>query len=327
MEDNSGLKKCEFCNKKGLESCYRCGKSVCSDHLNTFRMKGYCPECIKITEQRERKKKIIVYICLIVFVVLKNLYDRLVYLKLQNKVAIITGSGAGIGEATAILFAQEGAKVCCNSLSESSLKITEKILKSHGEAIFVQGDVSVEEDAKKIVEKTVEMFGKIDILFNNAGIVLPGTVSTITTQDWDKTFAVNVKGTYLVSRYCIPYLKKTKGVIINNSSSVAWKGVKNRAAYTASKGAILSLSRAMAADYLEDNIRVNVICPGTTDTPSLGQRLSKYKDPKQARKDFIARQKMGRLGSPEEIAQGVLFLVLNEFCTGTSLSVDGGMTM
>ncbi|MFX0074736.1 MAG: SDR family NAD(P)-dependent oxidoreductase [Candidatus Hermodarchaeota archaeon] len=248
-------------------------------------------------------------------------------MKLKNKIAIITGAGAGIGKASAILFAKEGAKICCNSLSNSGLETTNIINNMGGVAIFVQGDVSNEDDSKRIINKTVENYGKIDILFNNAGIVLPGCVDTISTKDWDRTMAVNVRGVYLVSKYAIPHLKKTKGTIINNSSSVAFKGVANRAAYTASKGAVLSLTRAMAADYLEDNIRVNAICPGTTDTPSLAERLSKYDDPEEARRLFIARQKMKRLGNPEEIAEGVLFLALNEFSTGISLSIDGGMTM
>jgi len=248
-------------------------------------------------------------------------------MNLKDKVAIITGSGAGIGGATAILFAKEGAKVCCNSISESALKVVQKIQNFGGDAIFVQADVSIEEEAKKIIDKTIEAYGKIDILFNNAGIVVGGAVDTTTTEDWDRVMAVNVRGIYLISKYALPHLKKTKGTIINNSSSVAFKGVANRAAYTASKGAVLSMTRAMAADYLDDKIRVNAICPGTTDTPSLAVRLSKYPDPEAARKDFIARQRMGRLGSPEEIAQGVLFLALNEFCTGISLSIDGGMTM
>ncbi len=248
-------------------------------------------------------------------------------MKLQGKVAIITGAGAGIGEATAVLFAKEGAKVCCNSITKSALKVVEKIKSDGGETIFVQGDVSKEEDAIKIVEETVKKYGNIDILFNNAGIVLGGAIDTISTEDWDRTMAVNVRGVYLVSKYAVPYIKKTKGTIINNSSSVAFKGVQNRAAYTASKGAVLSMTRAMAADCIDDKIRVNAICPGTTDTPSLAVRLSKFDNPEEARKQFIARQKMGRLGTAEEIAEGVLFLALNEFCTGISLSVDGGMTM
>jgi len=195
--------------------------------------------------------------------------------KLKEMVAIITGAGAGIGEATAILFASEGAKVCCNSISESALKVAERINNSGGEAIFVQTDVSKEVEAKKIIDRTIETFGKIDILFNNAGIVLGGSIDDISTEDWDRTMAVNVRGIYLVSKYAIPYLKKTKGTIINNASSVAFKGVQNRAAYTASKGAVLSMTRAMAADYLDDEIRVNAICPGTIDTPSLVGRIKR----------------------------------------------------
>jgi len=248
-------------------------------------------------------------------------------MKLEGKVSVITGAGAGIGEATAILFAKEGSKVCCNSLSASSLKVVNTIKRSGGDAIFIQGDVSKEEDAKTIIIKTIEKYGKIDILFNNAGIVLPGRIDNISTEDWDKTMAVNVRGIYLISKYAIPYLKKTKGTIINNASSVALKGVKERAAYTASKGAVLSMTRAMAMDYIEDRIRVNCICPGTTDTSSLAKRLAKFDDPEEARLQFIARQPLGRLGKTEEIAKGVLFLVLNEFCTGISLSVDGGMTI
>jgi NAD(P)-dependent dehydrogenase (short-subunit alcohol dehydrogenase family) len=249
-------------------------------------------------------------------------------MKLLDKVAIISGAGAGIGEATALLFAQEGAKVCCNSLSNSANAVSEKINSSGGDAIFVQADVALEEDAKKIINKTIESYGKIDILFNNAGIVLSGTIDKISIDDWDRTMAVNVRGIYLVSKFGIPYLKKTQGVIINNASAVAFKGVKDRAAYTASKGAVLSMTRAMAVDYLEDNIRVNAICPGTTDTPSLAERIKKRGgNYEKVRQEYISRQKMGRLGTPNEIAEGVLFLVLNEFCTGVSLLIDGGMTI
>jgi NAD(P)-dependent dehydrogenase (short-subunit alcohol dehydrogenase family) len=249
-------------------------------------------------------------------------------MKLENKVVIITGAGAGIGEATALLFAKEGATLCCNSLTNSASKVVDKIKSIGREALFVQGDVADENQAKDIIDKTIENYGKIDILFNNAGIVLGGAVDTITTEDWDRTMAVNVRGIYLVSKYAIPYLRKTMGVIINNASSVAFKGVKDRAAYTASKGAVLSMTRAMAMDYLEDKIRVNAICPGTTDTPSLAERIkSRGGNYEEVRQQYISRQRIGRLGSSQEIAEGVLFLAINQFCTGVSLLVDGGMTM
>jgi len=249
-------------------------------------------------------------------------------MKLKGKIAVVTGAGAGIGEATALLFAKEGVKVCCNSLSASAKNIVAKIKLSGGDAIFVQADVSLEEEANRIIEKTIETYGKIDILFNNAGIVLGGAIDTTSTEDWDRTMAVNVRGIYLVTKYAIPYLRKTQGVIINNSSSVAFKGVKDRVAYTASKGAVLSMTRAMAADYLEDKVRVNAICPGTTDSPSLAKRIkSRGGNYDEIRQGYIDRQPLKRLGTPEEIAEGVLFLALNEFCTGVSLLVDGGMTM
>ena len=249
-------------------------------------------------------------------------------MKLKGKIAVVTGAGAGIGEATALLFAKEGAKVCCNSLSTSAKDVVAKIKLSGGDAIFVQADISIEEEANRIIEKTIETYGKIDILFNNAGIVLGGAIDTISTEDWDRTMAVNVRGIYLVTKYAIPYLRKTQGVIINNSSSVAFKGVKDRVAYTASKGAVLSMTRAMAADYLDDNVRINAICPGTTDSPSLVKRIkSRGGNYNEIRQGYIDRQPLKRLGTPEEIAEGVLFLVLNEFCTGVSLLVDGGMTM
>lgn len=248
-------------------------------------------------------------------------------MKLTGKVAIVTGAGAGIGKATAMLFAKEGARVCCNSISDSASDVVREIKGSGGEAIFVQGDVAKVEDAKKIVDETIEKYGRLDVLFNNAGIVIPGRIDNTCPEDWDRTMNVNARGTYLVSKFSIPHLRESKGTIVNNASSVALKGVLDRAAYTASKGAVLSLTRAMAKDYVEDGIRVNCVCPGTTDTPSLKRRLSRFEDPDKARALFISRQPLKRLGTPEEIALGVLYLALAEFCTGTILPIDGGMTM
>ena len=252
---------------------------------------------------------------------------RWYWLKLKGKVAIVTGAGAGIGKATALLFAREGAKVCVNAQSDSVAETAQDIKTNGGVAIDVQGDVSKPETAEQIVNETLRALKKIDILFNNAGIVIPGRIDNLTLADWDRTFEVNVRGVFLMSKACLPELRKTKGVIIHNASAVVFKGVKDRAAYTASKGAVLALTKAMAADYIGYGIRVNCICPGTTDTPSLGKRIAQFDDPKKAREDFIARQPMGRFGTPEEMAEAVLYLATAEFCTGISLSVDGGMTI
>ena len=246
---------------------------------------------------------------------------------MSNKTVIITGSGKGIGEALALKLGREGLAVCCNSVTDSASLVAEKIIKSGGKALFVRGDVSKKDDVSRIVAETVKAFGGIDILVNNAGIVLPGTIENTTIEDWEMTMAVNVTGIFLLSQACLPYIIERKGVIVNNSSCVALKGVKDRFAYTASKGAVLSLTRAMAIDLIEKGVRVNCVCPGTTFTPSLDSRLLKFENYEQKKKEFIARQPMGRFGTSEEIADGIIYLINAGFCTGTVLSVDGGMTM
>ena len=176
----------------------------------------------------------------------------------------------------------------------------------------------------------MKTFGRVDILVNNAGIVLPGRVDNMPEDDWDRTIAVNLKGVYLVSKYTIPEMRKIGGgVIVHNASVVAIKGVKDRGAYTASKGGVWALTKAMAADYLTENIRVNCVCPGTTYTPSLEQRIQTFADPEKARADFIARQPMGRLGKAEEIAAAILFAASDEaaFLNGATIAIDGGMTI
>ncbi len=248
-------------------------------------------------------------------------------MKLEEKTAIVTGAGAGIGESTVKLLASEGTNVVCNDISESGLRVVKDIQSSGGEAIFLRGDISDEGFAQKMVAESIKKYNQLDILVNNAGIVIPGRVDNTSSEDWDRTMEVNVRGVYLVSKFAIPHLRETQGVIINVASAVALMGAKDRAAYTASKGALLSLTRAMAVDYMDEKIRVNCICPGTTDTPSLKERLSKLPDPEAARKQFIERQPLRRFGRPEEIAEGILYLVQAEFCTGTCLSVDGGMAI
>lgn len=252
-------------------------------------------------------------------------------MRFQRKVVLITGAGVGIGRAAAIRFAKEGARVAVNSLTPAHGQETLRLLQeAGGQGIYTQGDVSLAADARRMVEETVKTFGRIDILVNNAGIVLPGRVDNMAEDDWDRTIAVNLKGVYLVSKYTIPEMRKIGGgVIVHNASVVAIKGVKDRGAYTASKGGVWALTKAMAADYLTENIRVNCVCPGTTYTPSLEQRIQTFADPEKARADFIARQPMGRLGKDEEIAAAILFAASDEaaFLNGATIAIDGGMTI
>lgn len=251
-------------------------------------------------------------------------------MKLENKVALITGASMGIGHSTAVLFAREGAKVAVNSQSTRGQAVVDQIKAGGGEAIFVQGKVEDPKSAQAMVDKTVEAFGRLDILFNNAGIVLPGRVDNTTVEDFDRMVAVNVRGVFLVSKFAAQQmLKQGGGVIIHNASIAAVKGLKERLGYSASKGAVWAMTKAMAIDYIRDNIRVNCINPGTTLTPSLEERIAAFDDPQAARQNFIDRQPIGRLGKPEEIAAAALHLASDEaaFTTGQTLNVDGGLTI
>lgn len=249
----------------------------------------------------------------------------------SNKAVLITGAGAGIGRKTAIMLAEKGAKVAFNSLTSKNGQETLKMVKNAGaESIYIQGDVSIAADAERMVRETVKAFGKIDILINNAGIVLPGRVDNMLEEDFDKTLQVNVRGAFLVSKYTVLEMKKSGGgVIVMIASVAALKGITDRSAYSASKGALVSLARAMAADYIKENIRVNCVCPGTTYTPSLEERIQAFADPEAARTEFISRQPMGRLGKEEEIAHAILFACCEEaaFMNGSIITIDGGATV
>lgn len=243
----------------------------------------------------------------------------------RDKAVLVTGAGAGIGEAVALAFAKDGAKVALNSVSVSGEAVAKRIQVQGYEAIFIRGDVSDSQDARRIVEKTVEKFEKIDVVVNCAGIVCGGNVEETDLDIWHRTMEVNVTGTFLICKYAMPYLRYTKGVIVNISSLVAVKGIANRAAYSASKGAVLSLSKAMAADYIKDGVRVNCVCPGTVLSPSLQGRIDSEPDPDQAMGRYVSRQPMGRLGTPEEIATAVLFAASSEagFLDGAVIQIDG----
>jgi meso-butanediol dehydrogenase/(S,S)-butanediol dehydrogenase/diacetyl reductase len=248
----------------------------------------------------------------------------------QGKSVLITGAGKGIGRQAALLFAEKGAKVAVNSRSRSGEETLEALKRAGAEGIFIQGDVSRRADAERMVSETVRAFGRLNILVNNAGIVLPGRVDDTSEEDFDRTMLVNVKGTFLVSKYAVMAMKKQGGgVIVHVGSVAALKGHVNRSAYSASKGAVVALTKAMAADYVKDNIRVNCVCPGTTHTPAIEEKIRTAPDPEAMRAMFVARQPMGRLGTVEEIAHAILFACCDEaaFMTGSIIPIDGGMTM
>lgn len=250
-------------------------------------------------------------------------------MKLKDKVAIITGGSLGIGKATAILFAKEGAKVVITGRTEKSLKETVDEAEKEGLKIaYLVSDVSKEDDCKKAVDYTVNKYGRIDILFNNAGVLPLGITHETSIEEWDRGFDVNVRGTFLMSKYSIPHmLKQGKGCIINNSSVLGLKAIPGAAAYNATKGAVTQFTRSMALEYADKGIRVNGICPGTIWTPMVEAFLNEMPAAKGFLEDMQPITKsIGRFGNPEEIAHAVLFLCDDNiaYMTGTMLSVDGG---
>jgi NAD(P)-dependent dehydrogenase (short-subunit alcohol dehydrogenase family) len=251
-------------------------------------------------------------------------------MRFRNRVALITGAGSGIGRATALAFAREGAKVACADLDPKAAAATAALIqKKKGAAVALAADVSRAADCERLVNDTRRAFGRIDILVNNAGIGFTGTVLTNTEAQWNRMMDVNVKGTYLLSRAALPdMIRRRSGSIINLGSIAGHVGLKERAGYCASKGAIHALTKAMALDHVKDGVRVNAVAPGTTHTPWIDKRLAEAKDPKKALADLVARQPMGRLGRPEEMAAAILYLASDEaaFATGSIVTVDGGMT-
>ncbi|MBI2183883.1 MAG: glucose 1-dehydrogenase [Thaumarchaeota archaeon] len=252
-------------------------------------------------------------------------------MRLREKVALVTGGGSGIGRATSTLFAGEGAKVVvADSVVDGARETVQTIKENGGEAISVQGDVSQAADAERMVQETVNTYGKLDVLFNNAGYNVYGSVHELSEQDWDKLMSVNLKGVFLVSKYAVKHMMKTGGgSIVNNASSFGIIAYPRDPVYCASKGGIISLTRQMALDYASYNIRVNCICPGPTLTPRIERAIKAAPDPEERRKQSIKNVLLGRFAKPEEIAYPVLFLASDEasFITGIALQADGGQTI
>ena len=244
--------------------------------------------------------------------------------RLEGKKIIVTAAGQGIGKATAIAFHNEGANVIATDLNEKTLAD----LNNEYPKIKVQ---TLDSTDNKAILEFVKTLDKVDVLFNAVGFVHHGTILDCEEKDWDFSFDVNIKAMYFMCKAILPLMVKQNGGSIINISSIAssLKGLPNRFVYGASKAAIIGLTKSIASDFVKQNIRCNSIAPGTVFSPSWQERVNQSPDPVQAKKDFIARQPMGRLGTAEEIASMAIYLAGDEstFTTGNTFSVDGGMTI
>lgn len=247
---------------------------------------------------------------------------------LNGKVALITGGASGIGRATALLFAQEGAAVSVADInSELGQTVVQEIKSQGGRASFIQCDVTKAGDCRRAVDAALEQFGRLDILFNNAGIIRRADVVETTEEEWDQVLAVNLKSIFLMSKYAVPVMAEGgSGAIINTSSGWGMKGGPKAVSYCASKGAVVNMTRAMAIDHGAQNIRVNCICPGDVDTPMLRHEARQLGQPEAEFLAEAAIRPLRRFGQPVEIAQAVLYLAsdASSYVTGAALLVDGG---
>ncbi len=249
---------------------------------------------------------------------------------LQGKIALLTGGSSGIGRATALLFAGEGAAVSIVDLDKAGgLAAVQSIVSFGGSAIFIHGDVTKSEDCKRAAEQTVNELGGLDILFNCAGIIHRASVPETSEKDWDKVMSVNVKSIFLLSKYAIPIMARAGGgVIINVASGWGLSAGRRAAAYCASKGAVVQLTKAMALDHGPENIRINCICPGDVDTPLIREEAKQLGESFDRFMKEASRRPLRRIGKPEEVAQAALYLAsgASSYVTGASLVVDGGGT-
>lgn len=247
--------------------------------------------------------------------------------RFEGRVALVTGGGSGIGRATSLAFANEGARVVVDDINVQGGEETLRLIKSAGgDAIFVKADVSKAAEVEAMVHRAIEIYGRIDCAFNNAGVGEPLKRLSKTSEDnWDRVMATNLKGVYLCMKYEIPHMyKQGKGAIVNTASLAGLKGLSGQAAYAASKHGVVGLTKSAALEYAGASIRINAVCPGVIDTPLIAPNM---RDRPQVQKAYVDMEPIGRLGKPEEIAAAVLWLCSDEasFVIGSCFSVDGGV--
>ena len=251
-------------------------------------------------------------------------------MQLQSKVALITGAGSGIGQATALLFAAEGAKVAVADVDSARCEDTVHSIKANGgEALALQVDATNSSQVEAAVAKVVSAYGRIDILFNNVGIVLIRELADTTEDEWDTMLRTNLKSAFLFSKYTLPHMRhQGGGAIVNTGSELGLVGAPSYTAYCASKGGIVLLTKALALECAKWNVRVNCVCPGATQTRMLDSEIAHYDDKDAITKSIIQNIPVGRFAKPKEIAQAVLYLASDSssYMTGAALSVDGGTT-
>ena len=251
-------------------------------------------------------------------------------MRFQNKVVVVTGASLGIGRAIAAAFAWEGANVVLASRNQKRGEATAKALQSDGgQAVFFSTDVSNEDQVGAMVDRTIGLYGRLDILVNNAGIYMQGDVERTSVDDWERILATNLTGAFLCTKHAVPVMVRNDGgAIVNVSSEAGVVGIKGQVAYNVSKAGLIALTRSCALDLAEKGIRVNCVCPGTTDTPLVQEAVKRATDPQAARQRLEQSRPLNRLGAPTEIASAILYLASAEagYATGAILSVDGGYT-
>ena len=250
-------------------------------------------------------------------------------MKLQGKVAIVTGAASGIGRASAVAFSREGARVIAVDIDKGHGEETAAMIAAlGGEAFFAHADVSNEADCKLFVQQALALWGRIDILFNNAGVVLVKPLEEMSGDEWDRVMSINVKAAFLAIKHVVPHMRRGGGGVILNTGSIAsFTGQLNTPVYSASKGAIALLTKSLALDYGRDRIRVNCICPGITDTPMLREHLGHGAEGEERIRTRLSRVPSGEILSPEDVARAALYLVSDDSIgvTGVLHVVDGGL--